>query len=285
MIAVGIFGGLASQMNQYAFLKLIKRRFPEVDVKMALGDGWRKFDEHNGYELDNVFGIERNAISWEELRRLANFYPGSGFSTKVLNALFLLRSKLFGAKGTQIQLPVSDIPDWSVLNLDVSRDWLFWSNYPMGFFDEIRTELLHTFRFPVPDKANLALLEAIDAANSVSIHVRRGDYIKRRYPILDISWYRNAVKTISAKVDDPHFFIFSDDPGWTQNNFDFIPRKTIVMGNSGTRDWIDMMLMSHCKHNIIANSTYSLFASWLNTNPNKIVIKPDVYPFGTSPKK
>ena len=286
MIAVGIFGGLASQMNQYAFLRLLKRRFPGVEVKMALGEGWRKKEEHNGYELDYVFGIERDAISWTELKRLAHFYPGSGLATKFRNALMLCCAKVFGPKGTQIQLPVSDIPDWSVLDLDVSHDWLFWSNYPIGFFEEIRDELLSIFTFPRPkDAANLEIMDRIENTNSVSIHIRRGDYLKCGYPILGVPWYQDAIKTIIDKVDDPHFFVFSNDPEWVHGNFGFLSSKTIVTGNGGKRDWIDMMLMSRCKHNIIANSGYSLFASWLNVNPNKVVIKPNVFPFGVNPKK
>ena len=280
MIAVGIYGGLASQMNQYAFLRLLKSRFQATEIKMAIGGDWRRYMEHRGYELDKVFGIGRDAISWQELRRLANFYPGSGLKKKFFNAMYQVRDRLLGPKKTHITLPTSDTPDWSVLNLDVSKDWLFWSNYPMGFFDGIRSELLSEFRFPPVDEENKSILDMIRTTNSVSVHVRRCDYKKYGFPLVDISWYKKVIKGISENIELPRFFIFSDEPEWVEKNFDFLPSKEVVKGNVGDRSWVDMYLMSMCKHNIIANSGYSLFASWLNTNPDKIVVRPNVFPFG-----
>ena len=275
MFVVGIYGGLASQMNQYAFMRVLKRRFPNVDVKMAIADEWRKYMEHNGYELDKVFGIERCSIDWITLRRLANFYPGSGLKAKFFNAMFQIRDRLYGPKDTQITLPISDTPDWSVFNVDEKRDILFWSNYSMGFFDEIEDELRLTFTFkPELDSRNKERLSLISSVNSVSIHVRRGDYIKYKYPILGINYYKDAVEKIMAHVPNPRFFVFSNDPHWCEMNFGFLKEKEIVTGNLGVRSYVDLQLMSACKHNIIANSGYSLFASWLNPNPNKVIIRP-----------
>lgn len=223
MIAVGIFGGLASQMNQYAFLRVLQRHFPNAVVKMALADGWRRYMEHNGYELDRVFGIERDSIDWNTLRQLADFYPGSGLKAKFFNAMFQIRDRLFGPKGTQITLPPLKAPDWSVFNLDERRDVLFWSNYPMGYFDEVAGELRQTFTFkPELDDLNKERLSLITSVNSVSIHVRRGDYIKYKYPLLGIDYYRSAVEKIRARVSNPRFFVFSNDPQWCEMNLGFL---------------------------------------------------------------
>ena len=150
-------------------MRVLKRRFPNVDVKMAIADEWRKYMEHNGYELDKVFGIERCSIDWITLRRLANFYPGSGLKAKFFNAMFQIRDRLYGPKDTQITLPISDTPDWSVFNVDEKRDILFWSNYSMGFFDEIEDELRLTFTFkPELDSRNKERLSLISSVGSVS---------------------------------------------------------------------------------------------------------------------
>ena len=275
MFVVGIYGGLASQMNQYAFMRILKKRFPNVDVKMAVAGDWRRYMEHNGYELDKVFGIERDGVDWKTLRRLANFYPGSGLKAKFFNAMFQIKDRLYGPKDTQITLPISETPDWSVFNVDEKRDILFWPNYSMGFFDEIEDELRLTFTFkPELDSRNKERLSLISSVNSVSIHVRRGDYIKYKYPLLGVDYYKEAVEKIRAQVPNPRFFVFSNDPQWCEMNFDFLEEKEIVTGNLGVRSYIDLQLMSACKHNIIANSGYSLFASWLNANPNKVIIKP-----------
>ena len=279
MFVVGIYGGLASQMNQYAFMRILKKRFPDVDVKMAVAGDWRRYMEHNGYELDKVFGIERDGVDWKTLRRLANFYPGSGLKAKFFNAMFQIKDKFYGPKKSHITLPISEQPDWNVFNIiDVRRDILFWSNYAMGFFDEIKEELRKDFTFkPKLDSRNAERLAKISSSNSVSIHVRRGDYIKYKYPLLGVEYYKDAIERIRTRVSNPRFFIFSDDPMWCENTFSFLENKEIVTGNLGGRSYIDLQLMSACRHNILANSGFSLFAAWLNTNPDKVVIRPPSY--------
>jgi hypothetical protein len=77
------------------------------------------------------------------------------------------------------------------------------------------------------------------------------------------------------KLKSPHFFVFSDDIDWVEQQLSgLVPNITFVKGNSDSKNWIDMMLMSNCKHHIIANSTYSWWGAWLNQNSNKIVIAP-----------
>ena len=115
--------------------------------------------------------------------------------------------------------------------------------------------------------------------NSVSIHVRRGDYLNGYYfetlgKICDIDYYKRAIALINKEVNDPYFYIFSDDPGYVAENLK-IENATYVDFNRGRDSWQDMYLMSQCKHNIIANSTFSWWGAWLNTNLNKIVIAPN----------
>jgi hypothetical protein len=92
---------------------------------------------------------------------------------------------------------------------------------------------------------------------------------------------------MESKVENPHFFVFSNDLVWVKENI-FIKNVTYVDCNAGKNSWKDMYLMSLCQHNIIANSTFSWWGAWLNKNKNKIVISPkrflnsdtttDVYP-------
>ena len=114
--------------------------------------------------------------------------------------------------------------------------------------------------------------------NSVSIHVRRGDYLNGYYyetlgKICDIAYYQRAIGTIKERVDNPHFYIFSDDPDYVTENLT-IENATFVNFNRGNDSWQDMYLMSQCKHNIIANSTFSWWGAWLNNNPQKVVVAP-----------
>lgn len=113
-----------------------------------------------------------------------------------------------------------------------------------------------------------ALAKQMRQENSVAVHIRRTDYEKFNW-FLDMSYYVEAVEKIKRAVNDPQIYIFSDDIGWCVSNLDFHVREFVMKG-----ELLDFWLMSQCKHNIIANSSYSFWAAYLNENPEKIVIYP-----------
>tara|TARA_R110002012_G_scaffold39333_1_gene108888 strand:- start:10427 stop:11188 length:762 start_codon:yes stop_codon:yes gene_type:complete len=106
--------------------------------------------------------------------------------------------------------------------------------------------------------------------DTCSIHVRRGDYLSlsENHPVLDIGYYRSAMK----KLYNPKFLIFSDDIQWCRENFKG-PSFTFIQ----EKDYIDLYIMSMCKDNIIANSSFSWWGAWLNNNPHKKVIAPKTW--------
>ena len=108
--------------------------------------------------------------------------------------------------------------------------------------------------------------------NCVSLHVRRGEYLQLQqyHPVLPKDYYEKSINYITERVDNPIFLIISDDPQWCKDNFQL--SNTVIIDQN--RDYIDLFLISQCKHNIIANSTFSWWGAWLNKNPNKIVIGP-----------
>jgi len=119
----------------------------------------------------------------------------------------------------------------------------------------------------------------IREVQSVSLHIRRGDYVTNTHTnsvhgTCSLQYYRDAVKEIEIKVEDPHFFIFSDDLAWVKENLDFIDNVAFVELDKEIPDHEEMVLMSLCKHNIIANSSFSWWSAWLNQNDKKIVIAP-----------
>jgi hypothetical protein len=116
-------------------------------------------------------------------------------------------------------------------------------------------------------------LKDINTTNSVSIHVRRGDYANHpNIGILDISYYQKAVIYMTKYIENPIFYIFSNDIEWCKENFMFIDKKIII--DKTNNEIEDMILMKNCNHNIIANSSFSWWGAWLNNNDNKIVIAP-----------
>jgi len=117
----------------------------------------------------------------------------------------------------------------------------------------------------------------INSFNSVSVHFRQGDYIdaaKQGFFILDQDYYKKAKLEIETRVSNPYFFIFSSYK--FENLIDIFGTNCIFINvTSDSKDLEEMILMSSCNHNIIANSTFSLWASYLNNNENKMVIGPD----------
>lgn len=145
------------------------------------------------------------------------------------------------------------------------------------YFKKYRKEILEKLRLKNSlNEENLIMLEKIKSSNSVSVHIRRGDYLKlyNVYSRCTIEYYQRAMKYIASKVENPHFFIFSDDIKWVVKYLKIDYPYTIVDINSSDDAVFDLELMKNCKHNIIANSTFSWWGAWLNENPEKIVIAP-----------
>ncbi|HIP25044.1 MAG TPA: alpha-1,2-fucosyltransferase, partial [Archaeoglobus profundus] len=145
------------------------------------------------------------------------------------------------------------------------------------YFSDIRTDILKDFT--VKEKNTEIVdnyLKQINNSNSVSIHVRRGDYLNHPdIGVLDISYYKNAIEYIYNKVENPTFYIFSNDISWCEKNLDFIDDKIII--NNTKSEIEDISLMKNCKYNIIANSSFSWWSAWLNINPSKIIIAPKIW--------
>ncbi|MCC2599739.1 alpha-1,2-fucosyltransferase [Sphingobacterium sp. FBM7-1] len=145
------------------------------------------------------------------------------------------------------------------------------------YFVHARNAILRTFHFPPLDDKNQGLAASIaNAKNSVSLHIRRGDYLKpevaKYHGVLPLSYYSQAIELIQNKLDDIELYIFSDDPVFAQENFGHLCHVTLVNGNE-REAWKDMALMSMCQHHIIANSSFSWWGAWL-AQQNGIHIAP-----------
>ena len=123
------------------------------------------------------------------------------------------------------------------------------------------------------NKLGYSCLESIKKTNSVSLHVRRGDYLNlKNIGVLDVDYYTKAVEYIRKNVENPTFYIFSDDLEWCKNSLGFL--DDFIFVDRTQTEIGDLKLMSFCRHNIIANSSFSWWSAWLNQNPKKIVIAP-----------
>lgn len=146
------------------------------------------------------------------------------------------------------------------------------------FFEHVSHKIQKEFQFKKPlSPKNKKLADQMKRENSICIHVRRGDYITSGYPILTLPYYKKAVEYILSKDPaSPHIYLFSNDINWVKKYFKTPWKQTIVEGNN---DIQDLHLMTQCRHNIIANSSYSWWGAYLNPNPDKIVVMPDKWDY------
>jgi hypothetical protein len=255
MVIVKLYGGLGNQMYQYAAGKALALK---IKTNLYLDDSW--FVEIKGnkdvtqrvFELQ-PFGIEKNPLSlWDRISLKAS-------------PLVEFKESKFGYN-----------KDFRTLKGNVVLDG-YWQSYK--YFDDYAAEIRTTFKFPKLSGDTRKLLERINSVNSISLHVRRGDYVTRKstndfHGVLGNKYYLSALKKIVTDVKDPYVFIFSDDPQWCRQNLK-VPYKAYYQGNGDSGSGVnDMHLMSACKHHIIANSSFSWWAAWLDEKSEKKVAAP-----------
>lgn len=265
MKIVNIFGGLGNQMFQYALIKALEERFHET--VFADTHLFSDYSRHNGLEIERIFPILLQEASKKEIKDLA-YYSSYYNIHKLLKWLHI-------KKKTTIQETLSE-----PYHEDVFRNGSFYYDgywQDPRYFERVKLELMDCFQFKIPlSTINQETCDSITAQQSVGIHVRRGDYLKKtRYRgICDIDYYKQAIQIALHHIDHPHFYIFSNDIDWCHiyltplfgNN-----EYSIIDWNKGTNSYIDMQLMSKCKSLIIANSSFSWWAAYLNKTANYII--------------
>lgn len=263
MKIVRFLGGLGNQMFQYAFYMALEHQFKEVKADI---NGYNNYNLHNGFELEPVFGIEIEKASTFAIK----LYDPScrEWSIRKLRRILNLKNAY------QEEKILFSYDDSIFRDQSNCLYWGYWQNEQ--YFSKIASLIRDRFKFKTPlDEQNNALAEEILSSNSISVHIRRGDYLKD--PLLggicDVAYYKRSIDLMTFKVQMPKYIIFSDDIDWCRNNLQ-LTDPIFVSWNKGKRSYIDMQLMSLCKHNIIANSSFSWWAAWLNNNEKKIVIAP-----------
>ncbi|MCM8569204.1 alpha-1,2-fucosyltransferase [Gramella jeungdoensis] len=270
MICIKLKGGLGNQMFQYALGRIIEKK------------------EGTDLFIDNRFFRQESKISGLTARSFElDVFPNTyKFADKAKIDLFFsptILSKIkrkMGINYPRIFMEKKFGYNENVLNFQPPiylsgyfQSYLYFKGYE-NLIDEIFSFPSHTL-----NSINKSYLQEIKAVNSVAVHIRRGDYVQNRltqefHGNCNRSYYQKAIEFLKEKIENPHFFFFSDDPKWVRNEFkEFACEKTFIE-NTSEEAWIDMFLMKTCKHNIIANSSYSWWSAWLNKNSEKLVIAP-----------
>ncbi len=265
MVIVKLIGGLGNQMFQYATGRRLAVKNKTV-LKLDLSHYDKVDPKYRKYDL-SLFNIEENLASAEEINNIKK----NGW-IKFFEVFKPYR------KRTTIKYRGYDF-DPHILELgdNVHLDG-YWQSEK--YFLDVKDTILKDFTLKNPlSNSGQEISKQIKNAESVSIHVRRGDYITspkflKIYNLLGLEYYQLAIKKISELATNPAFFIFSDDPEWVENNLSLICPNIYIVSQLKIPTYEELILMSQCQHQIIANSSFSWWAAWLNQNPNKIVIGP-----------
>lgn len=269
MIIANVIGGLGNQMFQYAAGRSVANR---EDVPLKLDTRYfGNYSLHNGFELSRVFNIEASLATSEDFKKMLGWRQ----HRKIISALQNSKFSLF--RGNKLIFD-PHFHYWKEIENVSSNCYLhgYWQSerYFLTCASSIRREF--TFTKPLIEK-NRWFAERISSGNSVSLHIRRGDYLNNKtnmaiHGICSIDYYHNAINLISEWVDRPTFFIFSDDISWAKENLSIDSLCYFIDHNRGQESYNDMHLMSLCQNHIIANSTFSWWGAWLNYNASKKVI-------------
>lgn len=269
MVIIELKGGLGNQMFQYAAAITYANNRHQVFVDLGFLQEYHQSSSHftaRQFEL-NIF----SKLSFK-------------IGNKFLKKTFLLITKL-----EKILKRLSTNLKFTALIFDghpavhITSRFIYMTGYfqdPL-IFEHKKKELIAYFTFPeLPEKAK-EVASLIMSSNAISIHVRRGDYVNPEinefHGILTKTYYEEAVMEIKKELKETSFFVFSDDISWCVSNFSFISNDEINFVDLNEQNWVDMKLMTLCKHHIIANSSFSWWGAWLSANENQIVIAPKLW--------
>lgn len=281
MKIVSIFGGLGNQMFQYAFAIALKQKYQNEVVKidtqlyrfpiMKTYKGNNFY--HNGFEINKVFPNSCLSVaSWFDIMKVSYYLPNY-----ILNRAV---RRLFSRRRTEF-IQSKDEPyifNSEALTIDASFFEGYW--FSPKYFDFCRQKILEAFYFPPFESIdNQELAKILYLSNSVTIHIRRGDYLNNPLykDICTIDYYKRAVIRIKELVENPVFYIFSNDQEWCKQNLSCLLNEdemVFVNNNKGEKSYLDMQLMSISRCNILANSSFSWWGAYLNQRDDHIVIAP-----------
>lgn len=272
MKIVNLVGGLGNQMFEYAFYLALREAHPLETIKVCTRS-YRNYNLHNGLEIERIFGVDLPEATTYELCRLA--YPFFNYRTWQVMRHLLPHRQTMTRGGFDVPFDFSQI---------TRNDSVYYEGYWQNEknFKHIRKTILKSYTFPeFTEPENIELMNKLVTKNAVSCHVRRGDYLQNQNMCVCTSqYYTRAIKLASSLLSPDLFLFFSDDLPWCKRHFrELLSDKNVIFvdWNLGEHSFRDMQLMSLCRHNIIANSSFSWWGAWLNNHDDKMVIAPESF--------
>lgn len=260
---VNLYGGLGNQMFGYAFCLYMQKKDSQrhwwIDAYAC-----QNSNVHNGYELNKIFiGINASSeLSEESHQKLSQVSDKYKTNIKELHL-------------SQVQTFISSDKSLVIYNG-------CWQCYP--YVEACADELRQLFQFDETqlNEKNKKILEIISHRCTVSVHIRRGDYLKGNNEwlyggICTVAYYQAAMLQLEEMLPEkPYYLFFSDEPDWVKEYFN-LPNSEIIDWNRKEESWQDLCLMAACRHHIIANSSFSWWGAWLGQHEDTLTIAPDVW--------
>lgn len=268
MIIIKLQGGLGNQLYEYA----LYRKLQEMGKDVYLDD----IDYTSRAFVRDIREIELTDIGLGDRLRFCSLRQHYRLNDDGRTFMFRVKRKVFGnhsrvLKDTEKYMP--EVFDKDNIYLDG-----FWQcqKYYEDIIPKLQQEIDFGHKFGEQTAQMLKLIREDDS--SVSLHIRLTDYVAKAATyggICTDEYYRSAISVIKQHIEFPHFYLFSDDV----READRVAREwninyTIVDCNTGANSRYDMMLMAECRHNICANSSFSIWGATLNKNAGKMMIKP-----------
>ena len=263
-IIIPLVGGLGNQMFQYAAARSVASR---CNVSLKLDLSWFASSDDRDYAL-SPFNINAEILVTSKtkqnilnrgLKRIAHHFG-------VYSAIYGFQEESFRYDPT-----IYNVSAPAILNGYFQSE---------KYFQNIKDTILDEFKLKVaPEKKTLEMLKSIETYDSICIHIRRGDYVSdgktnTYHGICSMNYYHSGVTEAALGLENPHCFVFSDDPVWVRNNFKLDLPMTIVDIHGPKEAHEDMRLMSACNHFVIANSSLSWWGAWLGRAPEKKIVAP-----------
>lgn len=270
MKIVRLMGGIGNQMFQYALYVALKKRFPKEEVLLDYSY-FASVNVHNGLELEKAFGLNLPQATFGQLLKVTLPVYNYKVSRFIFKFVHQRKSELEDHPTPSLIKEIFKTGDRYYIG--------YWQDY--RYIIDCKEELQHVFQFKMPlNRKTEDLIKVLtEEDNSVSLHIRRGDYLQDAgyAGLCGIDYYKQTIDFILDCVANAKFYVFSDDLNWCKENIIPLLKKqdhVFVDWNKKAESPLDILLMSKCKHNIIANSSFSWWAAFLNTNKEQIVCAP-----------
>ena len=263
MIYVRIRGGLGNQLFQYSAARSLADR-----LNVNLGLDTREYNANSPFEM----GLKHFNIRAEFNPKGLMKHKKNGFSKYILDIALGNHKNVYKETNLGFNNLFHSLPNKTYLKG-------YWQSEK--YFENNQKNVFRDLQIIAPQsKKNIKISENISKTNSVSLHIRRGDYVTNsaynmKHGTCSLDYYKKSVDYLSKSLNKNFtIFAFSDDPEWVFKNLKLPMDIQFIEHNSSKKNYEDLRLMSQCNHNIIANSSFSWWGAWLNKSPKRTIISP-----------